>query len=382
MCIRYVLFLFLLLSACSASGPVQTETTQSVRTGLSARCTMLDGGTPVLGTWESITPPQIIPLTSFGVKAFVIDPNDSATVYLGTSGQGIYKSSDCGSTWSHVNTGINGSKLDQGRNWTMVIDPTDSSIYTSAGYGPAGLWKSTNGGVDWTQILTPNVTSAAPYGGFVEWIAMDPSDRNHLIVNFHGTCSAPAPSACIAETHDRGNTWAFTSQPLPWSERDTIYILSGATWLYATMGAGTHGGIWRTIDGGAHWLQVTTTAASQQFYRSPVTGHLFVGGGTGISESANDGVTWTTTARTRTFSMAGNGTTLFASNGPCSTAAVAASTTPYEPYFSASESSPRWTTLVSPLMNQGGMFLAYNADQGLLYSSNCLGGFWRAFVGP
>ena len=60
-----------------------------------------------------------------------------------------------------------GSALDKGRQWTMAIDPVNSSVlYANSGYGPAGLYKSTNGGVDWTQILPPSIMSVFDAGGF------------------------------------------------------------------------------------------------------------------------------------------------------------------------------------------------------------------------
>jgi hypothetical protein len=40
-----------------------------------------------------------------GIRALVIDPTNPATVYAGTSGGGVFKSSDSGGTWSAVNTG-------------------------------------------------------------------------------------------------------------------------------------------------------------------------------------------------------------------------------------------------------------------------------------
>jgi hypothetical protein len=179
----------------------------------------------------------------------------------------------------------------------------------------------------------------------------------------------------MAESKDSGVTWNITGHPMYRSDKDGVYILSGATWLYGSWSGGRHGGIWRTTDGGASWTQVSTAGASASFYHSPVTGHLFVGGGGGIQESADNGVTWKLTPHMRTFSVTGSGTKLFASNGMC----LASPLTPFEPYFSASETSPNWSSLASPLMTSGGLFLEYNTDQGLLYSSNCRGGFWRAW---
>ena len=370
-----------LLFAVACGGTTGPEPTQTVKSKLlsSTRCAALDGSAPSLGTWEDVTPLQVnLDAPGFGVKAFAIDPNDSATVYLGTHAQGIYKSSDCGSSWVHINTGVYGHKLDEGRNWAMVLDPRDSSIYTVAGYGPAGVWKSTNGGVDWAQILTPNVIAVAPFKGFIETISMDPTDPAHLIVSFHGPCAAPAPARCIAETKDSGATWNLTAHPPYHSDRDGVYILGGDTWLYGSLNGGARGGIWRTTDAGSTWLQVSTSGASATFYHSPVTGHLFVGGAGGIQESADDGVTWKKTPNTRSFSIVGNGTTLLASNGPCLDTLLP----PYEPYWVASETDPQWSVLPSPQMTGGALYLSYDADQGILYSSNCKAGFWRAFIGP
>ncbi len=103
---------------------------------------------PGVGTWQNITPPTLdiaewcalyngtcpSPATSAngqigtatGPTLFVLDPSHPGTVYLGTSSLGIWKSTDCGSTWVHINTGQNGAVLDAGRNWTMVVVPTNS----------------------------------------------------------------------------------------------------------------------------------------------------------------------------------------------------------------------------------------------------------------
>jgi hypothetical protein len=74
-----------------------------------------DGGAPACsnlaaaGTWENITPAAVgLPGPTdcpYGTNAFAVDPNDPATVYLGTCNQGIWKRTDRGATWAHVNTG-------------------------------------------------------------------------------------------------------------------------------------------------------------------------------------------------------------------------------------------------------------------------------------
>src|SRR6185436_2937577 len=148
-------------------------------------CPTPDGG----GGWEHITPPDVsidpdFPTPAgqnYGPVAFVVDPHDFATLYLGTSAQGIFKTTDCGGTWQKINTGAGAGDMDLGRQVTMVIDYIDSKIiYADNRYGPGGVFKSTDGGVSWKQMVPPNVLEAFIHGGQLEWLAIDPTDHLHL----------------------------------------------------------------------------------------------------------------------------------------------------------------------------------------------------------
>jgi hypothetical protein len=45
----------------------------------------------------------------------------------------------------------------------MVVDPTDSEVlYTVAGYGQGRIYKSTNGGVDWTSTPMSKAIEESP----------------------------------------------------------------------------------------------------------------------------------------------------------------------------------------------------------------------------
>jgi len=122
--------------ATNSADATQTDTaTVVVRLPAAAGCDNLG---PV-GQWQSVTPPDV-PLPGaapcdFGTQSFVVDPQMPSTVYLGTCQYGIWKSTHCGSDWTHVNTGTHGDAIYHSRQWTFVIDPIDPNVlYTNAGY--------------------------------------------------------------------------------------------------------------------------------------------------------------------------------------------------------------------------------------------------------
>jgi hypothetical protein len=368
-------------------------------------CPGIDGGGA--GVWENITPPGIgFPkwctpqwnstcpgpgetsadgtLATYGTNAIAIDPSNTATVYLGTSSLGLFKTTDCGATWAHISTGANGTKIDQGRNWTMVIDPTNTQVlYTTAGYGMGDVYKSTNGGVDWEPMLTPDVRTALA-GGFVEKITMDPTNHLHLLASAHGPCTKNGTNyGCLAESTDEGTTWSFTSSAESWSEGDGQTMVDDKTWFFGAL----FGGIWRTTDAGGSWTQVYKGNAAGSVYIA-ADGTFYTCGGNGVMHST-DGVAWTVLSQSPRCGgnsnggnmIAGDGKTMFISDG--NGLGWGQTQPPADGwYWSAPESSSTtWTSLHSPAsMMEGGISIAYDPDHHILYSSNYVAGFWRVVV--
>lgn len=331
-----------------------------------------------VGTWEPITPPQVsldpafkTPAgTNFGIGTFVLDPQSSGTVYVGTSSQGLYKTTDCGATWAHINSGRNGKMLDDGRQWTIQIDPVDPNIiFTVAGYGPSGVWKSTNGGVDWDQAYPPDVLQVFVYGGFTARISLDPTNHLHVITAPHFSCQNGHSNSCILESKDGGTSWAVVENAPDSGEGSGLPMVDSKTWLWMT-----GNGISRTDNAGASWKKVHDGGVSDGFYHAK-DGSLYVGSDPKLLRSTDSGVTWTAVATAfASTSITGDGTTIFTSRSFC----TGRSDKGYQPYSSAPESSPTtWTPLPSPPMFQGGRQIAYESDHHILYSENCLEGFWR-----
>ena len=336
-------------------------------------------GLPAKGTWEDVTPPGVDEST-FGVGTVVVDPNKTATVYLGTSKSGLFKSLDCGAHWVHVDTGTLGADLDKG-SVGPLLDPVDSNVlYTGSLYGTNGLFKSTNGGVDWTQILNGDVRKDAPYGGFVGHIDMDPTDHLHLLVAWHAECATPHTKSCYGETKDGGASWAMRDGRPEWigGEGAALQFLTSTTWLFSS----SSNGMWRSTDSGLTWNQIPDAAVahgSGQLFRS-AKGAYFLGSANGVLYSA-DGATWSLVPGSGRLiqGVVGDDETVWASeafpyNPPDRP-------TPFLPYHQASQSAPTtWTTLDSPKMTSGGATLAFDRDHRILYSANYWEGLRRVVV--
>ena len=126
-----------------------------------------------LNTWTDVTPTGIdLDATAFnndnfGVQDVVADPARPSDLYAFTCFQGVWKSVDFGQTWTKINTGTNGSSLDNGKLWTAAIDPdaqrdpsSPPTLWTATGDNAAGVWKSSDGGVSWTAYAVNNTTAA------------------------------------------------------------------------------------------------------------------------------------------------------------------------------------------------------------------------------
>jgi hypothetical protein len=331
-------------------------------------CSSAKGGDLPRGVWDNVSPPQV-DLKASGTLAFALDPTDTRIIVLGTVKRGIFKSTDCGATWTKIDTGQGTADMDKGNNNHMLIDPTNPKImYTTSGYGGTqGVLKSTNGGVDWHQTFTQDEL-AATYGGWVESLSMDPGNPAHLVMIPHGTCSAAYGSAgCAAESTDAGTTWTIKKGSPAWFETQNLQVMDAKTWL---IGGWFGDGVWRTSDAGLSWAKQPSRGAAA-FYEGS-NGTIYTAGTSGGTKSTDRGATWTNMPNSPNASViTGDGTNIYVDIFNAGA------------YWSAPESNTSmWTHLVTPSMSAGACLptFIYDRNHKILYSTNCNAGFWRATV--
>ena len=80
-------------------------------------------------------------LTDPSVQALILDPTNPSTLYAGTFGGGVFKSTDMGANWAEINNGLTNTNVR-----ALALDPTNTSTLYA---GTDGVFKSTDMGANW-----------------------------------------------------------------------------------------------------------------------------------------------------------------------------------------------------------------------------------------
>ncbi|HEV8246910.1 MAG TPA: hypothetical protein VGP93_14125 [Polyangiaceae bacterium] len=337
------------------------------------------GALPEVGKWELIDPPEFASPDNMEVLSVVVAVQDQS-VYAsagnktngGNGGTGVLKSTDCGATWSKVSTGMNGDKLDSGDQWAMMIDPTNPQIlYSNNGYGnDPTLYKSTNGGVDFTALLPHPDKGVA---SFVQDIAMDPEDPEHIAVSFHGDCEKAGFNAmCFSRSTDGGASWALFNGPASiggWQEGAALSILGPTHYMFSSNAGG-----WFTDDEGANWDHVIDSGFNGAYGGSTTIadGTVYLAGDFSIYMSSSNplGASWTKIDGSPHVTVITNdGDHLIASNG---------GTDPHPMWMADVGAVNTWTQMTdTPDMGRGANQMAYDPVHHIVYSADWAAGLWR-----
>ncbi len=223
-------------------------------------------------TWEAIFENE----DSYSIGCITIDPNNPSTIWVGSGenvsgrhvgyGSGVFRSRDGGQNWEKMG-------LESSEHIGMIrVDPRDSDTIFVASQGPLwsgggerGLYKSTDGGENWSKVLGDglgNTVADDQYTGVSE-VHMDPRNPDVMYaVSWQRMRSVAVlldggPGTGIHKSTDGGETWRELTEGLPEESRGKTGIAispQNPDVLYATMEvANREGGFWRSADGGESW---------------------------------------------------------------------------------------------------------------------------------
>jgi photosystem II stability/assembly factor-like uncharacterized protein len=181
-------------------------------------------------------------------------------------GNGIYKSTDAGKTWSHLGL-IDGQQIP-----ALAVDPHDPNRVFAAvlghPYGPSeerGIYRSTDGGQNWQRVISKDENTG---GSDVE---IDPANPDVVYASMWEVREGPwedgnefnGAGGGLFKSTDGGSTWHPLTNGLP-KDLSQIYVAiapSDSRRLYATLATASGKlGVYRSDDAGDSWSQITTDA--------------------------------------------------------------------------------------------------------------------------
>jgi hypothetical protein len=188
------------------------------------------------------------------VYGMVIDQNNPSTMYACGLDQGVYKTTDGGVGWTQINSGILNTQVQA----LAICKNTPQVLYAGTNYGTnEGVYKTTNGGTSWTPV---NNGIAEPAGGIgIQALMVNPNDPNiAYCAVFSGVADAVNG---LYKTTDGGANWfpiingigaiknflCFAMSP---TDPNTIY--AGSSFSVATSTGPT--AIYKSTDAGANWV--------------------------------------------------------------------------------------------------------------------------------
>lgn len=204
------------------------------------------------------------------------DPNNGA----------IIRSSDKGATWTSTTLSfkVGGNMPGRGTGERLAVDPQNSKILYFGARSGNGLWKSTDSGATWSKVSSfsavgtyvPDASDPNGYNSDIQGLTFVTFDSTSATVNgatsriFVGTADNTTASVYVSE--DAGATWsAVAGQPgkyfphkckLQPQEKALYLTYADGTGPYD----GTSGAVWRFDIAAGTWKDITPVTGDDLYY--------------------------------------------------------------------------------------------------------------------
>lgn len=249
-----------------------------------------------------------------GVGALAVNASDhifaavSSGNELGTSGPGVFRSLDNGTSWAQINDGLTVTNLDG-----ITVSALGTILVSAHG---GGVWRSTDNGNSWVRTSFPAITSNGMHtfgssiyvhDGFfctglyrsrddgLTWTAINnglPTCVNSIGVNQAGHLFAATGTSGLFRSTDDGSSWSAVNNGLPAFIFERLFVAPNGD-IYA---GSRDAGILRSTDNGDTWASVLNGLPTPGVTVLGINslGHVFVGpfGAAGVYRSVDDGASW------------------------------------------------------------------------------------------
>jgi photosystem II stability/assembly factor-like uncharacterized protein len=209
-------------------------------------------------SWRSVGP------SPPAVEAAIVSNAPTHTIYIGSNGGGILKSTDDGASFVAVNNGLDDVTIA-----AMVMDPTNPEVvYASAAFS---MYKTVNGGASWF-----------PIGGAGASLIIDPSNPTTLYAGL-------TPSGGVVKSVDGGETFLPASNGIG---TPAVFTMAIDPIHPNVLYAGTEGlGAFKSSDGAQTWTPLNIDSTVWSLLIDPTDSNIVYAGtnGHGIYKSVDAG---------------------------------------------------------------------------------------------
>ena len=193
--------------------------------------------------------------------------SDNRTYYMGATGGGVWKTKNAGNTWRNVSDGFFGVGTIGA---IAVADSDENIVYIGTGEAPIrgvttshgdGMYKSTDAGETWTHVGLKDA-------GQIARIIVHPSNADIVYVAVQGQIWGPSEERGVYRSTDGGENWEPVLQiDDETGATDLSMDPTNPRIMYASMwehgrtpwfikSGGTAGGLYKTTDGGDSWRKL------------------------------------------------------------------------------------------------------------------------------
>jgi len=201
--------------------------------------------------------------------------DEGKTIYVGAAGGGVWKTTNAGASFKSVfdkyTQSIGAIAIDQKNKNTVYVGTGESNMRNSVSIGD-GLYKTTDGGDNWSRVGLDSTEHIAK-------IAIDPSNSNILYVAAPGPLWSDSKHRGLYKSTDAGKTW---DKILYISEKAGVAdvsidpanpnIVYATSWEFRRLpylfnSGGTGSGIWKSLDAGKTWKELSNGLPAKPFGR-------------------------------------------------------------------------------------------------------------------
>ena len=192
------------------------------------------------------------------------------TLFATTSGSSpkVYRSVNAGDSWTQMSSGLPTSGVYRCEVAVSSVPGLLYAVFGDSNYGFGGLYRSTNGGSNWSLMSsTPNIMGWSSTGGGSggqAWydlsIACDPLNENTVYVggiNIWKSTNGGANWSIVGHWYGAG------SIPFVHADHHHASFRPGTSQLYV----GTDGGVYKTANGGSSWSHLNDGMNITQYYK-------------------------------------------------------------------------------------------------------------------